>query len=719
MVESSVSDHRHGARRTLRGRGRAVREELGYAAELAALIGFAIVQPILGPFGESPETFVAVDTSARQIVIFAMLVAVVPVVVLGVLGAATRMIGLGVRSVVQTVLVAGLAAIIGVVLSRQAGAGETMRLLAAVALAAVAAVAHRRWTPARLFLRYASPTPVLLVAAFLLASPVAPLVRPPSVTVADSEGGDHPPVVVIVLDELPTLSLVDGAGGIDGELFPNIARLADTSTWYRNHTAVAPLTTQAMPAIVTGQLPDPCVGRPPLHFEHPDNLFTLLGGTHEIHGTEWTTRLCPESLCSRDTPDIDPEAAALFSGEVGTGPNALARALDEARSLWWEQAWPPATERGAFALAGVRTPQELARPGLEFLSGLEPPTGDRLVFDYLHLPVPHSPWHLIPADGYVDRPGGAVGLGFLGAGLESVGWTDDDVGEQLARAARSRHLLQLQWTDRLLGSIFDRLEALERWDDAVVVLTADHGIGFTSGEPTRGLTPGNQVEVTWVPLFVKAPGQAQGAVVDDNVLAVDVAPTVAEFAGVTPTWELDGRSLVGGPPRTGTLKPVYTASPETFPTRLDGGLVALEADGLGAITSAPRIGGDAEDLRVWRYGRNGALLGQDVDELGQCGPGPAVDYEPPESWESYTAGTLDRGEEPLPLWHQGTVDADESVDVAAAVDGVIAGWSVTVPAEDQRFDIQLAEPLTRDATGDPVLYQVVPGDGCRLRPLAR
>jgi hypothetical protein len=159
--------------------------------------------------------------------------------------------------------------------------------------------------------------------------------------------------------------------------------------------------------------------------------------------------------------------------------------------------------------------------------------------------------------------------------------------------------------------------------------------------------------------------------------------------------------------------------PDSFTTSLGNGRVSLDADGLAEIIEAPRVGGDRADLRAWQHGRNGDLIGRSVEEVGECDPGPAVTYEPPESWESYTAGTLDRGEEPLPLWHQGTVDAEESIDVAAAVDGVIAGWSVTVPAEDQRFDIQLAEPLTRDATGDPVLYQVVPGDGCRLRPLAR
>ena len=51
---------------------------------------------------------------------------------------------------------------------------------------------------------------------------------------------------------------------------------------------------------------------------------------------------------------------------------------------------------------------------------------------------------------------------------------------------RPRHLLQLQATDTLLGQILARLKRAGAYDDSLVVVTADHGVAFTKGEPSRG-----------------------------------------------------------------------------------------------------------------------------------------------------------------------------------------------------------------------------------------
>ena len=63
-------------------------------------------------------------------------------------------------------------------------------------------------------------------------------------------------IVMIVMDEFPLESILDGTGHVDAALFPNFAALANTSTWFRNDTTVAPYTDVAVPAILTGRLPD-------------------------------------------------------------------------------------------------------------------------------------------------------------------------------------------------------------------------------------------------------------------------------------------------------------------------------------------------------------------------------------------------------------------------------------------------------------------------------
>ncbi|CAN5856471.1 hypothetical protein BH23ACT2_BH23ACT2_20420 [soil metagenome] len=670
-----------------------------------------MVQPVLGPFGEAPESFVAAGASSGDIVRFALLVAVVPLVVLSVLAAAARPLGPRVRGAVQTILVAALGALAATAFARQLNAGTELRLLAGAVAGAGAAVLHRRWAPGRLFLRYASPTPLLLMAAFLFASPVAPLVRSPASAVDLGGTSDAPPVLFIVLDELPTASLMDGQGGIDRELFPNLARLAETSTWYRNHTSVASRTTVALPSLVTGRLPESGPGRPAVHAEYPDNLFSLLGATHQVHATEWATELCPRSLCSGDAPPLTEDAAALLGSPLAELRHPITSLLDEAGPLWWGQVWPTATPPSAdYVVAGADDPDDLARPGLEFISGLDEATGDRPVFDYVHVPVPHQPWRLLPTGDHYDSPHPATGIAFYG-------WGPDDQSKQLGLAAKSRHLLQLQWTDRMLGSVFDRIEALGRWDDAVIVLTADHGVSFEPGGMLRVLTPENQAEIAWVPLLVKAPGQQAPVVNDDNVLSIDVTPTIADLVGVELGWESDGISLVDER-RTDPTKVGETADPERFARQIEANLVELEGTGLGAVLDAGESRTEPAELRAWRHGRHGDLLGQTVDDLGVCAAGPEASYEPPATWSAYADGTLDRASGPLPLWHEGTVESEAPIDVAAAVDGVVVGWNVARPTlEGTVFGVLLAEPLVDGIDEVPRLYQVVDGDSCALAPL--
>jgi arylsulfatase A-like enzyme len=38
----------------------------------------------------------------------------------------------------------------------------------------------------------------------------------------------------------------------------------------------------------------------------------------------------------------------------------------------------------------------------------------------------------------------------------------------------------------------------------------------------------NQHEIAWVPFLLKAPNQTEGRVRDDNVMTVDLIPTVAD-----------------------------------------------------------------------------------------------------------------------------------------------------------------------------------------------
>ncbi len=111
-----------------------------------------------------------------------------------------------------------------------------------------------------------------------------------------------------------------------------------------------------------------------------------------------------------------------------------------------------------------------------------------------------------------------------------------------------RHLVarydgEIRFTDAILGRILDALAARGLLEDAVVVVTADHGEEFLEHGGT-----GHQRtlfdEVVRVPLVVWAPGRAaRGAVVAEPVRLIDVLPTIARLAGIKAPLAVQGRDL--------------------------------------------------------------------------------------------------------------------------------------------------------------------------------
>jgi membrane-anchored protein YejM (alkaline phosphatase superfamily) len=81
---------------------------------------------------------------------------------------------------------------------------------------------------------------------------------------------------------------------------------------------------------------------------------------------------------------------------------------------------------------------------------------------------------------------------------------------QLAVQAWQRHLLQVGYVDKLLGTFLERLHRVGLWDKALVIVAPDHGISFGGGDLRRRPTRTNLAELAFTPLFVKVPGQRDG-----------------------------------------------------------------------------------------------------------------------------------------------------------------------------------------------------------------
>lgn len=120
-------------------------------------------------------------------------------------------------------------------------------------------------------------------------------------------------------------------------------------------------------------------------------------------------------------------------------------------------------------------------------------------------------------------------------------------GVEFAEGHRERlrdiYDFEITYMDRELGRVFDKLEEMKLWDNAIVVVTADHGEGLGDHDWwTHGVLYQEQLRV---PLIVRAPGLKTGHRVDSVVRSIDILPTVGDLLGMSASDlpQVDGVSL--------------------------------------------------------------------------------------------------------------------------------------------------------------------------------
>ncbi len=136
--------------------------------------------------------------------------------------------------------------------------------------------------------------------------------------------------------------------------------------------------------------------------DHPENLFTLLGGSYSLFAHEGTTRLCPINLCPRPGVSHLSSVNILFH-DVG-GPYIL-KAIPDSITGAGDFAVPA---DGTFARASDSAATDF-EGFIEAFSGQAPAAS----LYYTHVLLPHFPWRLLPSGreyGFPasDQPAGRV-----------------------------------------------------------------------------------------------------------------------------------------------------------------------------------------------------------------------------------------------------------------------------------------------------------------------
>ncbi|MGL4460968.1 MAG: sulfatase [Planctomycetia bacterium] len=120
-------------------------------------------------------------------------------------------------------------------------------------------------------------------------------------------------------------------------------------------------------------------------------------------------------------------------------------------------------------------------------------------------------------------------------------WPWFGVNEEEQRLSKQAYWSTISFVDTQLGLVIDALDRLKLSDSTAIVFFSDHG--YHTGEHGLWMKQSLFENSARVPLLIAAPGLTHGGVSPRTVELVDLHPTLADLAGLTPPKSLSGRSL--------------------------------------------------------------------------------------------------------------------------------------------------------------------------------
>lgn len=506
-------------------------------ASIVATYSFAVALPLIDLLRQDVAFFIVRGSPPLDYLLFVALVAFAgpAILVASVLLLPGRW-----RRWAHTIVLGLVSSVFALQLAKRAlGLPVLLQVAVALLLGGVFVFAVLRFPGIRQFCRYCLALPLVAIMLFLMTSDVRAVMAATNSSSATITGPGDRNVVMVVFDELPVISLMDGAGQINRSRFPNFARLAEITTWFADTSTAVPSTIEAIPSLLTGNYPDGSHSALPIFNTHPNSLFTT-GAFDRIVANEPATRLCPPTLCRSEAEPASDRLLAMGS-DVGVValhmilPENLAAGLPPVDENWGYFGDQP--ENREAVQEAIRS-HLLADRGVafeQFVEGMDSASDSSTLF-FIHTMIPHRPWVYLP-DGSRYLQIARI------PGIDRGTWLEHD---WLVDQGLQRHLLQAGFADLLLGELLDKLEEMDMFEDTILVVTSDHGVSFEPGMSARQPDSRARAMVATVPLFISLPGR-EGSFVDTPVELIDVLPTIADLIGTDlSAWELDGHTLTGG-----------------------------------------------------------------------------------------------------------------------------------------------------------------------------
>src|SRR4051812_32106206 len=689
---------------TAAGRLPGARDALWAYLGLAVLWTFAVAQPLFDLLKDNPEFFAARGSSGFDIISWSVLLVALPPAVLLAVELLVGLAGETPRRIAHLVLIAGLVTLIAVqALKKSIDASDAVLIVLSVAIGVGVAALFARAEPVRSFLRVLSPAPLVFLVLFLFTNPISKLAFPDEAHARTIGGVNDAPIVVVLLDELPSNTLIGNHDRLDYERYPGFAELARSATWFRNAYTIYDSTERAQPAIMDGDWPSK--GKLPTSADHPNSIFALFGKTHRENVSEEATSVCPSSLCHDERGDESyVSRMKSMTDDLGlvwlhvVSPPKIEDKLTSVSENWGNFGGASETKPDLGSSGAERHTRANLNGGRqsrfeEWIANIRP--GGRPSLNFKHALLPHVPWQYLPDARRYRRQANDPIPGLSNQSYKSTSQLD---------VLLQRHFLQTGFADYELQRLWKHLKDEGMWDKSLIVVAADHGVAFPHARERRRLTRQNAGEIAPVPLLIKAPGQKAAKVDRSWVSTIDILPTIFDVLNLNPRVHMDGRSAY---------------SPEVERSKrlkilLRGSFDELDIPAAGFVRERQKIiernhalfgtGSDGPG-RIYRIGSNQDLLGKSPEQAGLA---PLdVDLVYGDDYKS-----VDLKSPFIPSFVVGKVSdgGDGGRQIAVAVNGKIAGVGETfkLAAGDQSELVAVMVPPDsfKQGSNDVRVYQV-------------
>jgi hypothetical protein len=342
-----------------------------------------------------------------------------------------------------------------------------------------------------------------------------------------------PNLVWIIFDELAINGLVNREGEIDQVNYPGFHDLAARSTWYANTITPHTWTELAVPGQLNGkmssdttQLPSSWTSNLPtgiLQYGFSDVGFPFFAADNEKDSGEYSAKSFRVLI----------EDSAILIGHKIL-PKFLRQMIPSLGNSWGNFRTPSNRVSGleswmkSFDMAlGSDTPVVTVAHSLIAHHNW---TLDGLEASFINNSIPYSEDHYMP--GTCD---------ILGPELLCV--TD------LMLLNKRLYGMNAKAADQALSQVIELLHRHNQFDNTMIVVTSDHGVGHAVGMDGRRIPPDDNHfdDLVRVPLFVKILGQKDANIVTETRSTTQILATVLQELKLLSPPEID-------PPLTETLQ---------------------------------------------------------------------------------------------------------------------------------------------------------------------